>query len=181
MQRFLSWVPVFTLAVSAAATPAVAIDPASTAVPVSPIAERVAAAPLKSSSKVKVAKFLEQVGGTYTKVSEGVWQIPHNGKSLANFDVLVITVPDSDLLAIFATVVEKKNLKISQNLLYKLLRFNNAADRAKVGFDDDDDLFVRIDLDSRTVDLKEFQEALGQVAAVSDEVYAAIKGSIVQP
>ncbi|MDX2242079.1 MAG: hypothetical protein NW224_15445 [Leptolyngbyaceae cyanobacterium bins.302] len=127
----------------------------------------------------KIAQFLQQAGGSYTKVSETVWKVPYEGKSLANFDVMVITVPEADLVVSGVVVAEKKQLKLSQDLLYKLLKFNNSADRVKVGIDDDGDLFIRIETSGRTLDLEQFKADTEQLAAATDELHRQIKSSLV--
>jgi hypothetical protein len=137
------------------------------------------AAPAKSSAAAKTAQFLEQFGGPYTKAAEAVWIVPFKGKALADFDVFVATSPDSNLLVMGVTVAKKQNLKLSQPLLYRLLRYNNTADYVKVGFDDDEDLFIRAELNASTTDFQSFKEILEQVGAAADELYAQIKPSLI--
>jgi hypothetical protein len=127
----------------------------------------------------KIGQLLEQSGYSYTKVSDTVWSIPYQGKSLANFEVNVITIPDSDLFLIVALVAQKQNLKVSPDLLYKLLKFNHSVDWVKVAITDDGDLIVRIDIDGRTMDLKAFKDAIAQLAAATDELHGQIKASLI--
>lgn len=139
------------------------------------------AAPATSPSKdlqAKMTRFFEQFGSTYTKVSEGVWTIPYQGKSLTDFRVIIATTPNSDLVVVAVVIAEKKNLKLSQDLLYKLLKYNNAADQVKVGFDNEDDLFLRAEVDGRTLDLEGFRTIVEQVAAASDQVHGQIRASL---
>ena len=67
----------------------------------------------------------------------------------------------------------------AQPLLYRLLKYNNTADYVKVGFDDDEDLFVRAELNTKTTDFPLFKEVLEQVGAAADELYAQIKPSLI--
>jgi hypothetical protein len=135
-----------------------------------------AEAPAPQSSAVKkIAQFLEQFGGTYTKASDAVWVVPFKGKALDSVDVLVAVAPESNVMVIGATIAKKKDLRLSQALLYRLLKYNHSADYVKVGFDDDDDLFVRAELNAKTLDFQSFKEVLDQVGAVSDDLYAQIK------
>ena len=60
-------------------------------------------------------------------------------------------------------------------MLQKLLRLNEDLDRVKIGIDQSGDVFVRIDLSVRTVDAQELKENIKQLAAATDEVFAAIK------
>jgi hypothetical protein len=137
------------------------------------------AAPVKASAAAKTAQFLEQFGGSYTKASEAIWVVPFKGKALSEFDVIVATSSDSNLLVMGVTVAKKQNLKLSQPLLYRLLKYNNTADYVKVGFDDDEDLFVRAELSTKTTDFPLFKEVLEQVGAAADELYAQIKPSLI--
>lgn len=127
----------------------------------------------------KTAQFLEQFGGTYTKAAEAVWVVPFKGKALANLDVVVAVSPESNLLIIGATIAKKQNLRRSEPLLYRLLKYNHSADYVKVGFDDDDDLFVRAELNAKTVDFQSFKAVLEQVGAAADELYAQITPDLI--
>jgi hypothetical protein len=137
-----------------------------------------AAAPVKQNIAAKIGQFLEQFGGTYTKAADTVWVVPFKGKSLSSFDAFVATSSDSSLVIIGVTVVKKKNLKLSQDLFHRLLKYNHSADYVKVGFDDDEDLFVRAELNARTMDFASFKEILEQVGAAADELYAQIKPNL---
>jgi hypothetical protein len=140
-----------------------------------------AEAPASQNSAVKkTAQFLEQFGGTYTKISNTVWVVPFKGKAINDLEVLVVVSPESNLLVLGATVVKKQNLKQSQALLYRLLKYNHVADYVKVGFDDDDDLFVRADLNAKTLEFQSFKEILEQVAAVADELYTQVKPDLLK-
>ncbi len=136
------------------------------------------AAPAKQNNTAKIGHFLEQFGGAYTKAADAVWVVPFKGKALPNFDVFVATASDSNLLIIGVTVAKKQNLKLSQALLHRLLKYNHSADYVKVGFDDDEDLFVRAELNAKTMDFESFKEVLEQVGAAADELYAQIKPNL---
>jgi Putative bacterial sensory transduction regulator len=133
----------------------------------------------QNSAVKKTAQFLEQFGGTYTKVSDAVWVVPFKGKAIDGLEVLVVVSPESNVMVIGATVVKKKNLKLSQPLLYRLLKYNHVADYVKVGFDNDDDLFVRADLNVKTLEFQSFKEVLEQVGAVADELYTQVKPDLI--
>ncbi len=49
--------------------------------------------------KTKIVQFLEKQG-SYTKVSDGVWTVSYKGKSIKNFDVLVITGAEIELVRV---------------------------------------------------------------------------------
>jgi hypothetical protein len=137
------------------------------------------AAPPTQNIAAKTAQFLEQYGGTYTKASDSVWVVPFKGKSLGSFDVYVATDSKANLLLIGVTVAKKQNLKSSQTLFHQLLKYNHSADYVKVGLDDDEDLFLRAELNAKTTDFQSFKETLEQVAAATDGLYAQIKPNLV--
>jgi hypothetical protein len=134
---------------------------------------------LQNGAVMKTAQFLEQFGGSYTKISDAVWVVPFKGKEIDSVEVLVVVSPESNVMVIGATVVKQKNLKLSQPLLYRLLKYNHVADYVKVGFDDDDDLFVRADLNVKTLEFQSFKEILEQVGAVADELYTQVKPDLI--
>lgn len=155
-----------------------ALSPGVQAVAITPSPSLLTAAQGQSSMAAKIRQYLEQFGGSYTKVSETAWTVPYQGKSLKNYDVFVSTIPNSDLVVIGVTIVPKKNLKPSQDLYLKLLKYNNTADSVKVGIDEDGDLFMRADVNGRTMDFQEFKEVVEQVAAATDELHNQIKPSL---
>lgn len=128
--------------------------------------------------QAKIGQFLEQSGGSFNKVADGVWTVPFQGKSLKNFNVIIATDAESETIVVFAVIAEKKNLRLSQDLLYNLLKYNHAVDKIKVGISEEGDLNVRIDENGRLLDLQAFKDTLEQTAAASDELYEQIKGSI---
>jgi Putative bacterial sensory transduction regulator len=135
----------------------------------------VAASPQQSSLVKQTSQFLEQYGGPYTKASDTLWVVPFKGKALTDLEVFVTVSPENNLLLIGAIVAKKQNLKLSQPLFHRLLKYNHAVDYVKVGLDDDDDLFVRAELNAESIDFQSFKKVLDQVAAAADELYAQIK------
>jgi Putative bacterial sensory transduction regulator len=133
----------------------------------------------QANTTQKIEQFLEQFGGTYTKRTEGIWIVPFQGKSLESLEIFVAVSQETDTLLMGATLVNKKNLRVSESLLYQLLKFNHSADYVKVGFDDDEDLFLRAELNAKTIDSKSFKEILEQVGAATDELHAQIKPALI--
>lgn len=131
-------------------------------------------APAKSTL-AKIAGFLDQSGYTYTKVRENVWTIAFTGKAFSNFNVRIAS--NESILVMSVLVVEKKkNLKGNiQEMMYKLLKFNIDADFVKMGIDDDENLIVRADLTTRTLDLQEFKDVVEQMAAAANEIYTTVR------
>ena len=127
---------------------------------------------------VKIGQFLEKSGGKYTKFADTIWTVAYQGTSLKNFDVMVATLPNTELIVMSVTIAKKKDIRLTQDLLYKLLEYNDMADYVKAGFDDEGDLFLRADLNGRLIDLQEFNVVLEQLAAASDDLHKQIKTSL---
>lgn len=127
----------------------------------------------------KVARVINETGLTFTKAGESVWTVPFEGK--AQKDITVVLSVGDDLLTLFSLIAEKKDFKPTPDLFQKLLRFNEDLDRVKVGIDKDGDIFVRIDLSIRNLDKDELKANIDQAAAAADEVFKAVKPSLVKP
>ena len=132
--------------------------------------------PQGTPAAVKLEQLLTQSGYSFTKAADNVWVIKFRGKALPELNIIVTTT--QALAIIGAVVVEKKNLKPSPELNYNLLKLNHKFDRVKIGIDDDEDLFVRVEVGARVLDLQEFKDNVEQVAAATDEVFAAIRPSV---
>jgi hypothetical protein len=121
----------------------------------------------------KLAQILERSGYTYKKAADNVWVVNFHGSSLSDIDVFVTSA--ENLVVIGAVVAPKKSMKVTPEMMHKLLRLAHDIDRVKIGFDDDEDLFVRSEVAARLFDLDEFKSDIEQVAAGTDKVHAAIK------
>ena len=135
------------------------------------------AARAQSKPAARVATLLEETGYSYSKASDNVWVIAYEGKSLPKFNV--IATAHENVLVLFTIVAEKNNLKLTPDVIKRLLQLNGDLDRVKIGVDEDGDLFVRTDLSIRVLDGREMKENIEQVAAATDVVYAAVKSSLV--
>lgn len=137
------------------------------------------AAHAQSKPAARVASLLEETGYSYSKAADNVWAIAYEGKSLPKFNV-VATVHE-DILVLFTIVAEKNSLRLTPDVVQRLLQLNGDLDRVKIGVDKDGDLFVRTDLSIRVLDAREMKENIEQVAAATDVVYAAVRSSIGGP
>jgi hypothetical protein len=120
----------------------------------------------------KTAALLDSSGYHYTKLTPKIWSIDFTGKSLPKFKVLVV---GDELDVIFVIIADHDKYTFSPELAKKLLAFDSSMDRVKVGINDTGDLFVRVDVTSRTMDEADFKANVEQVAAASDEVYGGIQ------
>ena len=130
----------------------------------SPAAEaRVSA--LLSASKIKFKK----LSGPKT----AAWTIDRRSAERGEFQV-ILTVK-SDLLIVFVTVEQKARIQRAPELDQKLLNMSHKFDFAKIGIDDDGDVFVRIDTHLRLLDSAALVEIVEQVSRVTGSVYLTLK------
>lgn len=127
----------------------------------------------QESPAAKAARLLRETEINTTKIDDTTWSMPFEGKSMKNIDVLA-GVGDG-ILVTFARIPESKKVKFTPAVLLKLLKLNDQYDGVKVGIDDDEIVFVRIDLTVRTLDKDQLTAGIDQVAAAVDLVHAEIK------
>lgn len=121
----------------------------------------------------KLAQLLEQSGYSYRKAAENVWVVSFKGKSMTDINVFVTSA--ENLIVMGAVVAPKSSMRVTQEMTVKLLRLIHDIDRVKIGFDSDDDLFLRAEVINRCFEVAEFKEYMQQVSAGADQVHAAIK------
>jgi hypothetical protein len=131
-----------------------------------------------AQSSAKVAQFLKQSGYTYKQAAETVWVVKMNGVELKEYEALVAT--NEGIVVIGVVMANRKALKSSDDLLFKLLKLNHEKDFMKIGFDNDDDLFIRTEHKVRNLDLDEFKSLVEQVKAATDMLYTEIKPSLIK-
>ncbi len=132
----------------------------------------------QDGTSAKVTRLLNESKVSYTKLSETVWSVPFEGKQLKDISVVISTA--DPIVVVFAVVAEKKDFKLTPELMQKLLRSNQDFDRVKVGIDKGGDIFVRVDLSTRLLDAEELKANVEQVSAAADEVYAFVKPSLIR-
>ncbi|MCI0488303.1 MAG: YbjN domain-containing protein [Blastocatellia bacterium] len=126
-----------------------------------------------ASLKTKLARILNRSGYTYTRAADNVWTVDFKGDSLSEFHLFITST--EDLVIIGAVVAKKGVMRVTPEMMRRLLKLTHDLDRAKIGFDKDDDLFVRVDVSGRLFDDQEFKANIEQVAAVTDRVFREIK------
>jgi hypothetical protein len=131
-----------------------------------------------NQNAAKVEQILKQANLNYKRASDNVWIVKTKGNALPEFDMLI--AENQGVLVIGVVMLNKKNLKLSTDLLFKLLKFNHLKDYVKVGIDDDDDLFVRSELNLSQIDALDFAFVFKTVVTLADDVYTEIKPFIVK-
>jgi hypothetical protein len=141
-------------------------------------ARRLPQAKSDAQTVAKLAAILERSGYTYTKAKDNIWVVSFKGQSLPDINIFVTSV--AGVVVMGAVVAEKSRMQVTPEMMRKLLKLTHNIDRVKIGFDDDDDLFVRSEVSARLFDLEEFKFDMQQVTAASDQVHAAIKPYLVR-
>lgn len=138
-------------------------------------AQTPAADEARLSSLVLASKF------TSVKVAnpkQPVWTIASRGVTLGDFKVVVTT--SKGLLILFVTVQPKANIRRTPELDQKLLKMNHDFDLVKIGYDDDEDAYVRVDSRLRLMDPAEFDVIVEQVRNTAETMYVALKPSLIR-
>ena len=87
----------------------------------------------------------------------------------------IISQRTDTTLTMGAVVAPKNAMKVTPEMMFKLLRIVHDIDRVKIGLDDDEDLFLRAEVSARCFDVEDFKSNMEQVSAGADKVHAAIK------
>ena len=125
----------------------------------------------------KLAQILERSGYPYKKAADNVWVVSFKGKSKVDIQVFVTSA--ENLIVMGTVIAAKASMKVTPELMFKLLRIVHDIDRVKIGFDEDEDLFLRAEVTNKCFDVADFKSSMDQISAGADKVYAAIKTSLV--
>jgi hypothetical protein len=126
-----------------------------------------------AQTSAKVEQWLKQAGFNSTKAADNVWLVKSKGNALQDFNTLIAT--NEGVVVIGVVMANKKDFKMSQDLLFKILKLAHDIDFIKIGFDNDDDLFVRLERKVRLLDFEEFKACYGEVTAAADTLFTGIK------
>ncbi|HSS21907.1 MAG TPA: hypothetical protein VLL54_17675 [Pyrinomonadaceae bacterium] len=130
-------------------------------------------APAIKNDAAKVEQLFKQSGYSYRNAGEGIWLLEREGKNLTKFKVIFATGPG--FLVTGVVVATKDSMDTTPEMMLKLLKLAHSLDFVKIGLDDDDDLFVRSEIKTASLDLAEFKESVERVSNDADQIYAAIK------
>ncbi len=107
-------------------------------------------------------------------IADALPDLPHGGLQGM---LLIAEDAKSDMLMIGTVVQPKADVDLSQASLLKLVQLSNDIDYAKLGIDNDGDLFVRTETSLRITDEASFKQALERVVKAANQVYAVVKKS----
>jgi hypothetical protein len=126
----------------------------------------------KAKGAAEIISLLEKSGYGYTKIDDGVWEVPGTGKNLKEFGIRLALA--DDLLLVMVKLSERKDLKLQPALSTKLLELNHKFDSIKVALSEDM-LYLRMDARMRLLDSQELKYLVEQIASATDETYPQIK------
>jgi hypothetical protein len=126
----------------------------------------------KSKGATEIVALLEKSGYSYTKVGDGLWEVPGTGKNLKEFGIRLALV--DDILLVMVKLAARKDLKLETALLTKALELNHKFDSIKLALSEDM-LYLRMDTHVRLLDNQELKYLVEQIANAADETYPQIK------
>lgn len=133
--------------------------------------------PTQDAVVAKVSQWLESSGFPHRKTGDTSWVVERpSGKK-----GWVLVATGSDFVVVAVIVAEKNNIRVTSDLNFNLLKLNHSMDYFKVGYDDDDDLFVRIEAKIRTVDAVSLKEMISQIDAAADKTYETVRPFLATP
>ena len=115
---------------------------------------------------------LEKSGYTYTKVGDGIYEVPATGKNLKEFPLRLTQA--EDIIIVIAKLADRKDVTIRDPFTIKLLEMNDNYDVVKFALSAEM-LYARIDIHARVVDVDELKSLVELMAHVVDEAYPEIK------
>ena len=121
---------------------------------------------------VDLVALLEKSGYRYTKINEGVWEIPATGENVKEFSIRIVTA--GELVLALVKLADRKSITMKDTLLVKLMELNHQFDSAKLALSEEM-LYVRIDVHARLLDEQELKYLIEQIANATDEAYPHIK------
>lgn len=125
----------------------------------------------------KTTKLLQDSGYVHRKTGDHTWFIERQGTQKPP----ILVASGADFLVVGIIVAEKKNMRVSADLSFKLLKLNHSLDYVKCGFDADDDLFVRSEVRIRVTDQPAFKAMVEGVISAADQAYAEVKPFLITP
>jgi hypothetical protein len=124
-----------------------------------------------SQTPGKIDSLIKQTGYEFTKAADKLWVTKVEGK---NAKEIALIVAESEGMTILFSVVAEKATLLTPVQMKQLLKLSLALDKVKIGLDEDDNLMVRIDLNTRLLDKEELTQSLDQLGGAADEVFTIV-------
>lgn len=112
-------------------------------------------------------------------MEEGLYKVPFEGKAFPQFDVLVATV-SNDLAVLIVILAKKDELKLTPELMHKLLRLNSELDGTKIGINEKGDTLATLEMNLKGMELVDFSANIETLASGADEIYKEIKPNLMK-
>jgi hypothetical protein len=122
----------------------------------------------------KVQGFVNATGYTITVAKPCEVWVAQNALTIprgAGVTGLLLIAQSGETVIVGGVVQSKDKLTLSADLLMKLMQTNNELEFAKIGIDNDGDLFVRAELHASSVTADDFSSAVKNVVEGSRRVY----------
>jgi hypothetical protein len=126
----------------------------------------------------RLPQLLEGSGYPYRKAGDNVWAVTFKGTFLTEMNVFITSA--GKLVIIGAVVAQKKSMRLNSEATSKLLRLAYDLDQVKIGFDKDEDLFLRAELSLKCLDVDDFKAILEQVFVGVERAHETIKPYLVK-
>jgi hypothetical protein len=126
----------------------------------------------------RLQQLLDGAGYPYRKSGDNIWAVTFKGTFLTEMNVVVASA--GKLVIIGTVVARKKSMQLNTEAMSKLLRLAHDLDQVKIGFDKDEDLFLRAEVSGKCLEVDEFKAILEQVFKGVERAHEAIKASLVK-
>ncbi|MBV9957916.1 MAG: hypothetical protein JO360_05810 [Acidobacteria bacterium] len=132
--------------------------------------------PAPQTSVARVEQWLKDTGYQYRSTGTGTWVVNYPRRGGGNWPILVAA--GGDFVVVGVVVAAKKEMNVTSEMMFKLLRLSHSLDYVKIGFDDDEDLFVRSEVKTKLLDSLEFKATVDRNAKAATTIYDEIKAFI---
>ena len=132
--------------------------------------------PVKTANVTKVNQLLQQSGYNARKTGDSTWLLEYPGSGRK-----ILAAAGREFVVLGIVVAEKKNLKQSSDLYYKLLKLNHSQDYVKIVLDDDDDVTVRSEVRSWLLDLRQIKAMVEDLNKTAIKIRQDITPFLVTP
>jgi hypothetical protein len=129
-----------------------------------------------AGAKVDIAgmlKLLEASGLNYKKTGESSWSVSYKGD---NLPVVVVNIWNADGYTVFASTVARKP-RLTPEKMHEIMRANYAFNLAKAALDEDQDLIVLNEAETRLLDGAGLERIADMVASAADDVAGLLNGA----
>lgn len=116
---------------------------------------------------------LRQSGYDVKKVKANSWYIERIGKVHPRIRILIGSSPSS--VAIGAVVASKRNLRLTADAYYKLMKLSYDLNYVRICIDTDDDLIVMAQRKGVWLNLQELKDTIEKVTAAADRAYGEMR------